>query len=550
MPRRDKPRRRTPAAARETATAPRWERAQWLAVCAVAGVIWFLACADFDIWPLAWVAMVPTLFAIERASTVRRAMLFSWITGIVANAGGFYWINNLLVRFAHLSWPVAIFAFTLMCAYQGLTFALFAWIVRRVRAHTTLPMAFVAPLVMVACELAMPMLFPWYLAITQAWQLHVIQIADLTGPLGVSALLLMVNGAIYDVASARRYRPAIASAAVLVAALVYGHVRIGQFQSAAASARTIQVGMVQGNIPFNEKGYEHPQLAKKQLADLKQKSVELEAAGADLILWTETAFPYALPRDLDHEPPIGIRSNRVNGEHIPIFKTPLIFGALTYDPQVDRDPYNTAILLDPEGKFAGRFDKTFLVMFSEHIPLVDKLPWLRKVLPQNSGNLTAGEGVQVFTFKARDGREVRAAPMICFEDIISAFSVKVGRKHPELLVNITNDAWFGDTSEPWEHLALSVFRAVEVRSSLVRAVNTGISAVVDPTGRITHKTYAVDPLITPKPADTLLAPVPLLEGGHTVFVAVGDIFGYLCAAATLFLWLILPRLRARDRRAA
>jgi apolipoprotein N-acyltransferase len=537
--------------------APRWERARWIPVCIVSGVLWFLACADFDVWPLAWFAMVPTLFAIERASTVRRAVLFAWIAGIVANAGGFYWITNLLIRFAHLSWPVAGFAFFLMCAYQALTFALFAWVTRRIRAATRLPMAFVAPVVMVTFELLVPMLFPWYLAITQAWQLHVIQIADLTGPLGVTALLLMVNGAIYDVASAgrRRWVAAATAAGVLAAALGYGELRLRQVGARVAAAPTIQVGIVQGNVPFNEKGYERPELAARQLRDLKELSVELDQAGADLIVWTETAFPYSLPRSMTEEPPLGIRSQLVNGERVRLFDAPLIFGALSYEVDErgrdrDKDPYNSAYMLDPEGRFTGRFDKWFLVMFSEQIPFVETFPWLRQVLPRNSGNLSRGTSLDLFTFRARDGREVRAAPMICFEDILRKFSILAGRKHPELLVNVTNDAWFGDTSEPWEHLALSVFRAVEVRATLVRAVNTGVSAIVDPTGRITAKTYAVDPLIDPRPADTLLAPAPLLEGGHTFFVRFGDVFGYACLLLTAFLWLVLPRLRSRGRPAA
>jgi apolipoprotein N-acyltransferase len=531
----------------QVAAPQRWERARWLAASVVSGVLWFLACADFDIWPLAWFAMVPTLFAIERASTMRRAILFAWVAGIVANAGGFYWITNLLVRFAHLSWPVALFAFALMCAYQALTFALFAWVLRRVREHKPLPMTLVAPLVMVAFELVTPMLFPWYLAITQAWQLHVIQIADLTGPLGVSALLIMVNGAIYDVATTRRWQPAAVAAAVIVGVLLYGEMRIRQVDDLVAAAPKIKVGIVQGNVPFNEKGYENPGLAQGQLRDLKEKSVELEAAGADLILWSETALPYALPRTLEHEPPVGIRSSIVNGERVTLFRAPLIFGALSYDVDAEgrmirRDPYNSAYLLDEQGFFAGRFDKLFLVMFSEQIPFVQTFPWLRKILPDNSGNLTPGKDVEVFAIRTKAGQLVKAAPMICFEDIISAFSVKIGRKKPNLLVNITNDAWFGDTSEPWEHLALAVFRSVEVRTAMARAVNTGVSAIIDPKGAITAKTYAVDPLITPTPADTLLAEAPLVEGGKTLYVQVGDVFGYLCAGLTLFLWLVLPRL--------
>src|SRR6185369_4240305 len=105
-------------------------------------------------------------------------------------------------------------------------------------------------------------------------------------------------------------------------------------------------------------------------------------------------------------------------------------------------------------------------------------------------------------------------------------------QHPHLLVNVTNDAWFGDTTEPWEHLGLSVFRAVEARTDLVRAVNTGVSAFVDATGRVYAKTYAVDPSVDERGADAIRARVALMEGGHTVYSRVGDVFGYLCAGAT------------------
>ena len=521
-------------------------------LAALSGVLWFVACADFDIWPLAWIAAVPGLHAIERAASTRRAVCYGAVTGLVANAGGFYWITKLLTRFAHLSLPVAIFAFLVMAAYQGLAYGLFAWGYRRVRQIWGLPAALVAPVVMVAAELVWPMLFPWYLAITQAWQPHVIQVADLTGPLGVTALLLAVNGGVYELLATRRWRPMVAAAGVLALALGYGELRLRQIDAAVAAAPHLSVGVVQGNVAFSAKGYEHPELAARQLADLKDRSAKLDQAGAELILWSETALPYLVPRNLTSEPPRpGIRTD--NGRSL--FRAPLLFGALTFDVDANgraepKDPYNSAILLDPSGKLTGRYDKMFMVMFSEYIPLVETFPWLRKILPDHAGNLSRGSEAKVFTVKAHDGREVKLAPMICFEDIISAFSLRAGRLHPDLLINVTNDAWFGNTSEPWEHLALSVFRAVEVRSTLVRAVNTGVSAFVDPAGRVYARTYALDPLEQSRPADTLLADAPLLEGGHTVFVAVGDVFGDLCVAATLGLWLVVPWLRARRRRAA
>jgi apolipoprotein N-acyltransferase len=138
--------------------------------------------------------------------------------------------------------------------------------------------------------------------------------------------------------------------------------------------------------------------------------------------------------------------------------------------------------------------------------------------------------------------------MICYEDILTDFNRELASHHPHLLVNLTNDAWFGDTSEPWEHMALSVYRAVEMRTDLVRAVNTGVSAFIDASGRVYHKTYAVDPHITPRAVDGIVDDVRLMEGGHTLYAAIGDLFGYLCVAAMLFLWQVLPRLDARRRR--
>jgi apolipoprotein N-acyltransferase len=118
---------------------------------------------------------------------------------------------------------------------------------------------------------------------------------------------------------------------------------------------------------------------------------------------------------------------------------------------------------------------------------------------------------------------------------LQGFLRGVGRQHPNLLVNLTSDSWFGAESEPWEHLALSVFAGVELRVSLVRAVNSGVSAFIDPNGRVVQKTYANDPYRNPRGEDGLAVTVPGLPGGHTVYVAVGNLFAYLCIAATLIL---------------
>jgi apolipoprotein N-acyltransferase len=171
-------------------------------------------------------------------------------------------------------------------------------------------------------------------------------------------------------------------------------------------------------------------------------------------------------------------------------------------------------------------------------------------MPRTASHFARGKEIVTFPFTL-DGTDYRLGPMICYEDILPGFGRELAGKRPHLLVNITNDAWFGDTSEPWQHLALSVFRAVEARADLVRAVNTGVSAFIDAGGRVRAKTYAVDPLVDPRGVDGIVGDMVLMEAGHTFYTRFGDVFGYGCVAATGFLWLLWPWLaRRRDARAA
>ena len=520
-----------------------------LGLAVLGGLMVVVAAPDFDLWPLAWLALLPTLIAIEAASTTRRAALLGWVSGIAVHVGGFYWVTGMLVRFAHLPRPVAIVGLLLLGAYQGLVFLLFAWAVRQVRRRSAarrgqpLPMVIVAPVAMVAFELLVPFLFPCSIAITQAWVVPVIQIAELTGAHGVSALLVLCAAALYDALSStsrRRRLTSLGGAAALVAlALIYGFARIGQIEERRAAAPTIQVGVVQGNISFDEKGLHHPRLAAGQLGGLQKVSAELQAKGADLVLWSESSYPYAIGRNRTKDFDPGGRGRL----HTDDFNAPLVLGALTRTSSPGDLPYNSAIYVDREGSFRGRFDKIFLLLFGEYIPFHDLL---KDIVPRNAGHFARGQSIVTFPFE-HEGATYRLGPMICYEDILPGFGRELSELHPHLLVNLTNDAWYGDTSEPWQHLALSVYRSVEARADLVRAVNTGVSAFIDATGRVYEQSYAVDPKEKPTPMSGHLAEVALMESGHTVFAAVGNLFAWLCVAATGLLWLV-PAIAARVRR--
>ncbi len=200
------------------------------------------------------------------------------------------------------------------------------------------------------------------------------------------------------------------------------------------------------------------------------------------------------------------------------FRTPLLFGAITAEDDPDRDGekvyYNTALLLDRDGRVLGRYDKNYLLIFGEYLPLSDWFPFLKDWFPE-AGDFRPGRTVEVFELG-----ETRIGVMVCYEDILPAFTRRLHARRPHLLVNITNDAWFGRTTEPYQHLALATFRAIENRRFLVRATNTGVSAVVDPVGRVVQSTSLERP-------EVLVAQVARLEG-ETPYQTYGDVFAWAC----------------------
>lgn len=509
---------------------PIWKQRLWRgALCTLTGVLTFLATADFDIWPLAWVCQVPLLLV---ALDERCEHPFRWgcLAGLVINAGGFYWIDHLLVKFGHLPQVAALPLYLLLVGYQGLSFGFFAWILHHLARRIALPVTLLAPVTLAAVELLFPLVFPWYLAITQAWQPAIIQIADFSGPIGVSFLLMTVNAALYAMLVAWRrrqalpWRQAAAAALVLLFSLAYGQFRIRQVEAQRAAAPHVKLGLVQANIGIDEKWL--PGLREDHLALHQRLSADLERQGAELIVWPESSYPYVFHRRQTQDFPINDGRRVQRG-----FQTPILFGAVTLGADAPY-PYNSALMMDAEGRLQGRFDKNFLLVFGEYIPYYEHVQWVRKLVPEMS-NFARGTGVTTFPY-----RNWRLGPMICYEDIIPAFGRRLVAERPNLLVNITNDAWFGATSEPYEHMALSVFRAVEHRLDMVRAVNTGTSVFISATGRVYQKTKAVDPDETPdvQPV-TVLDEVAMLEASGP-YGRLGDLFGGLNLLGVLVLGIL------------
>lgn len=500
-----------------------------LGLVTFSGCLWFLACTPFDLSYLAWIAAVPMLLAVDRAQTYRQALLLGWWAGVVETAGGFYWLIDVMQRFADFPWIVAAFVFFLFCAARALIFLIFTAVVCAIRRRRRIPMTVLAPIVMVGCEFVVPQIFPCGQWIMQAWHPLVIQIAELTGPWGVTALLMMVNGALYDLSispRAARY-PLIATATILAAALIFGAVRMRQIDNLVKQAPQLKIGLVQPNFPYTIDGEFSRDEALRQLAALQEQTRRLEHAGAQLVVWSEGSYPVALPHEFssDYAPDSAGMIRRG-------ITAPLVIGAVTYDAASDA-AFNSALLLNATGAVVGRYDKVRLLAFGEYVPGIDLFPWLRNFIPAGAGKFTAGAAPSVMSLQMPTGSNWGIGPLICYEDILPEYIRDVGELHPNLLVNLTSDSWFGAHSEPWEHLALAVFASVELRVAMVRSVNSGVSALIDPNGRLLRKTYADDPYRQPRAADGVLVSAPRMAGGPTIYVRFGSWFAYLCIAATL-----------------
>src|SRR4029079_11212684 len=351
---------------------------------------------------------------------------------------------------------------------------------------------------------------------------------------GVTALMVALNGALFDAWRLRDRGIRVAGrglavvAALIVLDLGYGAWRLHQVDARRAAAPKVRTGVVQANVGILEKW--DPNEFARLLATHQSQSADLARAGAELIVWPESSYLYALrrppgPFERDFPPEDARRVRRG-------FDTPLLFGAVTRSTQ-GKYPYNTALMMNGAGDVAGTYDKVFLMLFGEYIPFYDQIPWFTKLFPEAS-NFSRGQEPASFPLFIDSGAgrgSWKLGPLVCYEDILPGFVRRVARLDPNAFINITNDAWFGRTAEPYQHLALAVFRSVEHRLEMIRAVNTGVSAHIDAGGRVRTQTISVDPAESPTPTPkTLLVDLAMLPGGG-LYRHIGDLFGITCLGA-------------------
>lgn len=512
---------------------PGWTGLALGAVAAIlSGVAWTLGAPPYALWPMGWIAALPLAWAIDRAPTARRAGWLGALAAATFTVGGFPWMVYLLRVNAHLPTPVAVLGLLLLAAYHGVVFLVGARLTRSLRDRRRgdergpLPMALCLPLGFVVVEVVLPTPFPFSLALTQTDLDPVRRLAAFAGTPGIVALITAAAGAAYDALTRerRRWVPA-AGVAAFALVLAVGSIRI----DGEGTARTMKIGVVQPNQPVDEP--EDDVVA--HLRELRAASVALERAGADLVVWSEAAYPLPIARDLDRDldrrHPLSIR-----GE----LGVPLLVGAITTDR---KHRWNSAILVAPDGWFLGRTDKINRMIGSEYNPLVEWFPSLERYMPDGAGHYAAGGAPEIFTMDL-GGRPVRIAVMVCLEDVVPRFGRELARLDPDLVVNVTNDTWFDIHAEPYEHEALARYRTVEMGVPMIRAVNTGPSSHVDRDGRVVVRT----PVRRRGAPETMMATVTVGVRARSLYAVIGGWLTWGVAIGSIAWW-IAPGLRDRVR---
>lgn len=503
------------------------------------GILYFLAIAPRDQFWLGWLVFLPLLWA-HRDVSAKKAFMLGWLAGTVSNLGIFYWVYEVVVNHSAMPAVGGVVVTLFLAVQQGIREALWLGLCKRF-SNGKWPTLLTYPTVYVACEFLYPTIFPSHLSNTQHNCLLSHQLMDIAGPAGLSWVIMAFTVGLFQLLMLKRYNHQSAIAlGLLLATLAYGQVRVTQIERQMADAEKLRVGMVENNVG----------LGLVDLATaLRQISMAAELAAKekpDLIVFPETAVKTPPPpHRLKGDPnvhlaasrfyPLSIEQLSQEDQYSPQlgYRVPILFGCTATDlnrpgPVPGRPAlFNAAFLVDAQGKVLGHALKNKLLLFGEYVPGASYFPWIYSEVLTQASALYPGTEPAVLEL---DGHRVGVS--ICYEDILPVFSRQILLEKPELLINLTNDGWFGKTDEPYTHLALAKARAVEARLYMVRSTCTGVSAFIDPLGRVIGESDLEGP-------ETLVADVAWMPGG-TVFAAVGVHFPWLCLLLSL-VWFGLNR---------
>ncbi|MBK9259054.1 MAG: apolipoprotein N-acyltransferase [Polyangiaceae bacterium] len=504
----------------------RLQRHQKLIFAIIGGAVAALATPPTNIYPALFIGLAMLAFALDDAPSTARAFGRGVAWATAAGIVGMRFVPDVVQRFTSLGTAAAVAALVLLAAAQSLLWGIGSAATNLVQRRAKVPLE-VAFATGTLIALSLPSVFAWTPAgIVCPWT-SLVQLADLIGERGVSVLFAIcaallaraLKAALSTELRTKRFRQTIAypfAAALTIIAVVaaYGSWRISSLAKQSTTARTMRIALVNQAVGPLDRW--DPKNHASILQNLQALTREAEARGVDLTVWPEAAYPYPLDHDVARNPrgPRSILGRDLQG--------PILFGLITLERpksigngQLELNSRNSATIVTPDGAIQPSYDKLELLWFGETVPLGAHLPWLRRIF-QKSGGLVPGTEARALMLP-REGGDVRFGVLNCYEDTLTDVGRRVVREvRPNVLVNVTNDAWFLGSAEPELHARLARMRAVEHRVHLVRSVNLGVMSWVDDRG--------IEVLRDESPkASTIIATPTIGDGSLTVYARFGDL---------------------------
>ncbi|MYG82835.1 MAG: apolipoprotein N-acyltransferase [Candidatus Dadabacteria bacterium] len=485
-------------------------------LAAGSGILFSVSLFSSALGVLGWICFVPLLVALQGKSAPRSLQL-GMISGTVMNLVSLYWLVGTLTRFGEIPLLASIAAVFIFCVYSSLQFGIFTWYISRLGLcrGKSVANALMISFAWVVTEFFFPVLFPYGIGVSQSYYPTVIQVVDTLGVNFLGFLMFFANVSVFylldDMQQRRKpmFAPPVISIAAIAIVLGYGTFRIDEIEKLLETEPRVEIAMVQANFDYAEKNLDNEPIITEKHREMSREFTEV-----DLVIWPETSVQHWFPKE-DSVYRIDYQRNVVPAGHSSHF----LIGGLSFiqDPALledgwdeeDHRKYNTAFLVDPQSNILAQYSKTRLFLLGEYFPRM-------------IGDLTPGEGLRVLEVPEKN---IRIGPLICYEDIMAKISSDYVKMGANLLVNLTNDAWFGRSVAPHQHLLLSIPRAVETRRYLVRSTNSGISAIVSPTGKVEARTGIFT-------TENLKGEVVLIDSLETFYTRVGDIFAWVALAMT------------------
>ncbi|MEI7590341.1 MAG: apolipoprotein N-acyltransferase, partial [Deltaproteobacteria bacterium] len=468
--------------------------------------------------------LIPLLFAL-RNKTTTDAIRLGVVTGFIGNLGLIYWVTHSIYVYGKVNLLLSVLAMLILVAYLSLYFIAFSATVALFLRKQRMLVILAVPSLWVCLEYLKSVLlsgFPWEnLGYSQFTILPLIQMADVFGVYGISFVIAFVATAIFmmfiEKNTIGRIAYLVSALIVIATVVVYGNHRIATCERAMNQAtQEIDVSLVQGNIAQDVKW--EPRFQSETIHKYQFLSEYAPTNNMRLIVWPETAMPFFLQDT-------GVYQRMVLST-IEKARSWAIIGAPAYSFDAGKFSIaNSAFVISPQGKILMRYDKVHLVPFGEYVPSV--FPFIKKMVV-DIGDIREGRGYYPVRLD-----NITAGVLICYEAIFPDATRAYAKQNVDIIINITNDGWFGKTSAPYQHLSMSAFRAVEARRYLLRAANTGISAIIEPTGKIRSQTR----IFTTERLDENIKLVKI----DTIYTKYGDIFVYINFVLLLLLFIVLRK---------